>query len=500
LVERSARLYPDRIALGRATGDLSYGSLRRRVAGLAGGLRRLGVRAGDRIAILDRNSDEYVETYYAAAFVGAILVPLNSRLAANELRSILREVEPKVLITGTASASLGASVVTDLPALAGFVVSGASSGKALDYEELVSGEASPVDRSGSADSTAYIFYTSGTTGEPKGVCLSARAMLLSAYDAVLGLELTSADVWLHAAPMFHLVDAWAVWAMPLVGGRQATLHFEPRAFLESVEARRVTVTSIPPTLIAMATDAYDREPADLSTLRCVTYGGSPAAESTLARGASVFGCPLLQAYGVSEASGMVSLETEPGRGSAGQPLPNVDVRIVDERGYEVAANTVGEIEIGGARVLNEYWRKGSATEAAVRGGWYLSGDLGRLDEQSRLTIVGRKKDMIISGGENVYPAEIENVLARHPGVLEAAVVGVPDPRWGEKVAALVVTRAGSPPDAPALLAFCRQNIAGYKVPKSISFSTDSLPRIGPGKVDKREVKRRLSQVQRRKHQ
>jgi long-chain acyl-CoA synthetase len=473
VLRRATRLYGDRLAVSDGRTALTYHQLGDRVGALAAGLRDR-VAPGERVVLLDRNSPRALELNFACAALGAILVPVNTRLAAREIAHIVAETEPVLAIAGDAFAHL-------VPAGVDTVADDA------DYEALGARPAPlPASLHAAAD-VAQIFYTSGTTGEPKGVCLTHGNLVASAYDAVVALALDRDDVWLHAAPMFHLVDAFAIWGITLVGGVHAIAHFRPEEFADVVAAHRVTITSLPPTLIAMTIQHLEPGDARLSSLERISYGGSPMTEALHARATATLGIDLLQAYGITEGSGFVAHQL-PGDGgaiaSAGQPVASVGLRLANDAGEIVDGDGVGEIQIDGPRVMSGYWRRPDATRAVLVDGWYATGDLGRCDAHGHLYIVGRKKDMVITGGENVYPIEVENVLAAHPAVAEVAVFGIPSERWGEEVRAAVVLRAGEAVTEHELIAFCRSRIGSYKVPKSIDFHRDPLPTTGPGKVAK----------------
>ncbi len=478
LLERSARLHRDRPALIDGGARLTYGEAIDRARRLASVLACLGARPGDRIAVLDHNSCDYIEAYFACAWAGFTVVPLNFRLAQRELEAILAEAEPKALLLGPAFD-------------ADFAVA------TLDEKEkearMATAEPAPAVPQPEGFISA-IYYTSGTTGEPKGVCLSERAVLAAMWDALYALALQPDDAWLHAAPLFHLADACAIWALTLVGARHVLLHFAPEAFLQAVARERITKTSLPPTLINMVAGAPEARGTDFSSLRRISYGGSPMPDELYARAAALFGCELLQAYGVTEAAGFVCCRL-PGDGDAphravGWPVPNVWVRVLRDDGREAVPGEPGELVVGGPKIMSRYWRKAEATAAVLRGDAYYTGDVGYRDSAGAHFLCDRKKDMIISGGENVYSVEVENALAAHPAVFEAAVFGVPDARWGEAVQAVVVLRPGTHVDEAALAAWCRGRIGGYKVPKSIRISADPLPKSGPGKIAKHLLRRK----------
>jgi long-chain acyl-CoA synthetase len=487
---RAAEVYAGRHAVCDGALTLTYGQLGRRVGGLVAALRDR-VAPGERVLLLDRNSVRSLEVHYACAALGAILVPLNTRLAAPEIARIHAETEPVVTFASDAFSALVP------PGAASIVWPDADPLDAPNaYERLVAQTAQlePIDRQ--PGEIAQIFYTSGTSGVPKGVCLTHGNLVAGAYDGIVVLGLHRDDVWLHTAPMFHLVDAFAIWSMSMVGGVHAIAHFRPDSFADAIATLGVTKTSMPPTLIAMATEHIVQGDPRVKSLACVSYGGSPMTEAVHTRATAALGVDLLQAYGITEGSGIVThqlsgdyrrdgSDAERRRlRSVGQAAPSVGLRLMDDDGALIDDDRIGEIQISGPHVMAGYWRQPDATHAAMPDGWYRTGDLGQRDADGHLFIVGRKKDMIITGGENVYPTEVENVLAAHPSVAEVAVFGIPSDRWGEEVRAAIVLRAGCTAGEAELLAFCRERIGGYKVPKAIDFRTESLPMTGPGKVAK----------------
>jgi long-chain acyl-CoA synthetase len=478
---RAASLFADRIAVEDGAVTLTYGALAARVAALAGGLAQRGVKAGDRVALLDRNSFRTMELHFACAALGVVLVPLNVRLARLEIGRVLAATEPVLVF---APASFAASIE------GGFSMVSWDDADPLHapsaYESLLAEPAPLRELAAPASDLAQIFYTSGTNGEPKGVCLTHGNLVASALDSIVALEFNADDVWLHVAPMFHLVDAFAIWAITLVGARHVVRHFVAATFADEIAAFGVTKTSMPPTLIALAAEQAEDGDPRFASLERVSYGGSPMPEAVHHRASRVMGAAFVQAYGITETSGLVTQQL-PGDypiNSAGGPVVSIDLRIVGEAGEDVAQGTVGEILVAGPRVMTGYWRNPEATRAAISDGWYRTGDLGRRDAAGHLSIFGRKKDMIISGGENVYPNEVENALALHPAVLEVAVFGIPSVRWGEEVRAAIVFRDGSSAVPDELIAFCRERIGGYKIPKSFEFRSEPLPKTGPGKVAK----------------
>ena len=488
IFDRAAAFHANRVAVEQGDLGLTYGEVCSRAGQLAGAMLTRGIRPGDRVAILSQNNFRYFEVNLACACAGIVLIPLNHRLAPKETDGILARTDTRLLFQALPYDPKGIDAVTwqddDPP------------GAANGYEKMMA-SGSSLERAHDAklDDTAQIFFTSGTTGEPKGACLTHRNLVATAYDTVTSLELTGNDVWLHAPPMFHLVDATAIWGVTLVGGKHVTEHFDPRAFAATVRKHKVTQTALPPTLLDMVLrQGINRD--DFKSLSRLSFGGAPMPEPLFRKLSDAFGCPLTQSYGATEVSGGVcqqlprDLLRNGGKftNSVGQPLPHINVRIIDDNGNPLPPNNVGEIAVSGPRVMAGYWRNDTATQAAIPDGWYRTGDLGRCDEEGHYAVVGRKKDMIITGGENVYPMEVENALLEHAAVAEAAVFGIPSERWGEEVRAVIYANPGVKITPEELIAHCRKLIGGYKVPKALSVSSDPLPKSGPGKIAKSVVR------------
>jgi long-chain acyl-CoA synthetase len=501
ILPRARAQYPNRRAVNGGDGWLSFAQLGQRVDALAGALAALGMCKGDRVAVLDVNSVRYLEAYYAAAQAGFVLVPLNSRLAAPEVEYILNDCTAKVLIAAQSYVPIIEALQGKIASLEAIVTYGKGPGRSFDYEELIA-KAAPMTEPVAAASSdlAQIYYTSGTTGEPKGVCLTYGNMAVSATDSIIGLGLDWHDSWLHAAPLFHLVDAWAVWSFPLLGAPQITVAFTPDSFLSSIEQWKPTGTALPPTLISLLCANPKLRERDLKSLRLIMYGGSPMPLATLEKAHELIPCGYTHAYGITETSGILTLlppeDSKPKgtadevrkTGSAGHVVLSTTIEVVDDDGAVLPQGEVGEVVVGGPRVMTGYWNKPKATAEALRGGWYHTGDLGYFDTERNVHVVDRKKDMIISGGENVYSVEVENLLSTHPGVAECAVIGIPSDAWGEAVHAIVVKREQPGVSDQDLLAYCRGKIANYKIPKSVSFSAEALPKTGPGKIAKRQLR------------
>jgi long-chain acyl-CoA synthetase len=505
ILERAVQYFPDREAMVDKDVRLTYRQLGERVNRLANALLSLGLERGDRVAILDWNSHRYGETYYACAVAGLIFMPLNSRLSAPELEYIFSDSDARALLLSEPFIDLFEDVRAKAPSLEFTIGMGLEKSPigCHHYEDMLDAASSamkPADTD--PDETIQIYYTSGTTGDPKGVCLTNSNVYWCGIDCVTTMDFRMGSVWLHSAPMFHLADAVSFWSVPMVGGKQVCVHFQPDRVLKLIEKERVTITSLPATLIALIANNPDTSKFDLSSLTQIMYGGSPTPLGVLRKVVDKFPSDMfLHTYGITETTGITcSLHpqdhdlTIPETGvhraaSCGTPSPLVDIRVVDENDDDVGVGKIGEVLFGGPKIMKEYWRKPEITAEALRGGWYHTGDVGYLDETAHLYLVDRKKDMIISGAENIYSVEVENVISTHPGVLEVAVIGIPHDVWGEQVHATVVPRdADTDLEIEDIIGFCRGKIASYKIPKSVNFIVGPLPTTGPGKLAKRRLR------------
>ncbi|QFU89963.1 long-chain fatty acid--CoA ligase [Amycolatopsis sp. YIM 10] len=477
---RRARMTPDRIALVHGDQEVSYARLAARSAGLAHGLRSLGVRRGDRVAYLGPNHPAYLETLFATASLGAVFVPVNSRLAPPELAYVLDDAGVSVLVHVEGMAA-GA------PALRERLVAGGPR-----YEEFASGTGEPPDEPVGLGDPCLIMYTSGSTGRPKGAVLSHGNLTWNCVNVLVESDLTGDEVALVAAPLFHTAALGMTCLPTLLKGATAVLmeSFDPAAALELIARHRVTLLfGVPAMYDAMAAHP-DWASADLSSVRTLLCGGAPVPPSTIRRYLDR-GLAFVQGYGLTEAApGVLVLDPAAAHtkaGSAGVPSFFTDVRVVDPAGEPVSPGERGEIVVRGPNVMLGYWHRPAATDQALAGGWLHSGDVATVDGDGHFTVVDRIKDMIISGGENIYPAEVEAAACEHPAVELCAVIGAPDPKWGEVPRAVVVTRPGAGLTADELRAHLRERLAGYKVPKYVEFR-DQLPRTGSGKIRKAELR------------
>jgi acyl-CoA synthetase (AMP-forming)/AMP-acid ligase II len=455
-------------------------------------LEALGARPGDRVAALFQNCHVYLAVYFAALLSRFVLVPLNVRLSQREMRAILDHSGARLLIGD--------------PGLSGpLLADGGQAGHG--WVAGPTGAAAPGAAETAAPEAVHLYYTSGTTGRPKGVVLTIGNLAAHVDMTLRELRFGSSDSWLHAAPMFHLADAWAVWTATAAGAAHVLLpRFEASAAFDLIEAHGVTVTNLVPTMLRGLVAEAESRGRPLRSLRLLLSGGAPIDPGLVARVSSLLGCDYAQTYGLTETSPFLTFslagDGQPAmhpadamrsRARTGRAARGVDLRVVQPAGAssfsDVPADdtTVGEVIARGATVTPGYWRDDEATREAFKGGWFHTGDLATIDRHGSINLVDRLKDVIISGGETVYSTEVENVLYEHPDVREAAVFGVPDETWGESVRASVVLGREDDARGGDLIDFCRGRLAHYKCPRAVDVLA-ALPRTGSGKIDKKALR------------
>jgi long-chain acyl-CoA synthetase len=460
----------------------TYAELGARCRRLAGAMRKLGLMPGDRVGVIALNSDRYLELYLGLPAAGYVLVPVNSRLAPAEMRAILDDAGVSVVFADAAyPGAAGVSQVLTIPD---------------DYEDLLAAaDELPFNDAVTEKDLAALFYTSGTTGAAKGAMHTHRSLVSSALHFMATWPFDRQTRWLVASPMFHTGGILATLATVWAGGTHVIMpRFEPDLAVDLIEREAVTHTLLVPTMLAMAAGAQLARPRDVSSLRYLSHGASPISAETLRRTRQAFaGAELLHVYGTTETTPITTLLPHEERilgtpliRSCGRPAVGVETRVVDGDLADLPQGAVGQIAVRSPSVMAGYWRKPEATAEVMRGSWYLTGDLGYLDEESHVFLVDRAKDMIVSGGENIYSTEVEDALGSYPGVEEVAAFGVPDPRWGESVYAVVFSRQEITPGE--LTAHCRERIAGFKVPRHIELRTEPLPKSAAGKILKRELR------------
>lgn len=476
ILSSTASNIPEHPAVICGSERFTYSELMKRVDNVGHFFEQLGIGIGDRIAVIHENCHRFLESYFASARIGAVLVPMNYRLPPNDFMYILDHSEAKVLIGQDEFVGWVFEREHELPNLERIIISpasciGACDGKiwkgdaVLNYEEQTgnvtrgvritkSCECAFVDES----DIAQIYYTSGTTGCPKGVVLTHGNHLDHVKGTIRELELSSADRWLHVSPMFHLADAWAVWSMTRVGGVHVIVpRFEPALVLETIVDCGVTISNFIPTMLNILVNYQEVRKYDFGTIRLLMSGGAPIAREVVRKVLDVFGCEYIQTYGLTETSPFLTMsilrdwmrilpfeERLRYLVTTGRPFHDVELKVVQEDGSEVARDEkeVGEIIVRGKTITPGYWKAPEITAERIVDGWLHTRDLAVVNEEGYVTIVDRADDMIITGGENVYSVEVEDVLYSHPDVFEAAVIGLPDPVWGERVVAVVVPKEG----------------------------------------------------------
>ena len=479
---RAARYYAGATALVSGATRPTFQDLNVRVGGIAAALSQHGFEAGDRLALLLPNESDCLELIYACAWLGITAVPLNTRLAASEIDRVLADATPRGLIRHS---SLAVPTIR-LPWE-----------RILDVNPLEIRDAERPEPIYDPNATLALIYTSGTTGQPKGVAITHSAVLADVDHVNYWLPYGEGGVYLHAAPLFHIADFPFMFAAPAFGTCQVTIgKFNPQIFCETVQQERVTRTVLVPTMINLLTQFEHLADYDLGSLVELGYGGSPVAPELIHRTRQALPhVKLVQVYGLSETGFLTGLRdhehTEARLLSAGRPCPGVDVRVVGESGDEVPTGHPGELVVRGANVMQAYWNRPEQTRLAFRDGMFRTGDLGYQDADGFVYILDRLKDMIVTGGENVYSGEVEAVIYQHPAVLEAAVFGIPDPQWGELVMACVVLKPGITVGMDELIAYCRPFLAGFKIPRRIELSPGELPKSGSGKILRRALRERF---------
>jgi long-chain acyl-CoA synthetase len=493
LVQRRAVDEPDAPAMLAEDGPpLDWRGFAERVARLSAALVAHGVKPLDRVALLAPNGPEFLEIVMACASAGIVIVPLNYRLSPPEIAFQMGDADCALWFVHERFAELAAKSSVAVPV----VPLGPGT---RDYEALIASAEPASDYLAVAgDHPLGIFYTGGTTGLPKGVVLTHQNMISNSSHIAPVFGYCPSDVHLHVAPMFHLADLGAAFGHLFAGGAHAFLpQFEPAAMFEAIERHRATTSSVAPTML----DMMLRHPAvtehDLSSMRMINYGGSPITETVLRRALKLMPCHLFQGYGQTEATMAITLMRHEEHlaalddpallRSCGRPLDGIVVRIVDAEDRPLPPGETGELVMRGPTMMRGYWRRKAETAAALAGGWLHTGDFAARDAHGYVTIVDRKKDMIVSGGENVYSAEVESALSSHPQVVEAAIIAVPDETYGERVHAVVALRPGVARDCESLQLHCRARIAGYKIPRSFSF-VEALPKTPTGKIRKTELR------------
>ena len=514
IVYRNALLHADREAFVYGSQRVTFAQYNARVNSVINGLKAAKVKKGDVIGILAWNCLEFVDVYGAAMKGGYIASPFNPRLNKEELEYIINYSKANTLFVGPELVETVNGLRSRIPKVKNFFSFEGAAPNMVALEKVL--KSNPADEPHvdvQRDDPYLIFYTSGTTGVPRGALYTHRRKLENTRIKALEIGVRPTDKHIMVLPFFHIGGDSQVWPFFYVGGCNVIMpqrSFDPVATLETIQNEKATDIQIVPTQLVVMLAQKDVERYDLSSIKRIYYAASPMPVALLRQGLQKFGPVFSQGYGQTESGPQIcALPTEAHEvldksekeqevlSSCGQPSIGVHVRIVDEKNNDVPARTVGEIAVQSDSVMVEYWQKPKETAEAVVDGWLHTGDLAYYDEKGFIYIVDRKKDMIVSGGENVYPREVEEVLYRHPAVAEAAVIGVPDPKWVERVHAVIVLKAGATATAEEMTAYCKECMASYKTPKSIEFVA-SLPKNPQGKILKRELREKYWAGQKRR--
>jgi acyl-CoA synthetase (AMP-forming)/AMP-acid ligase II len=490
LLRRMAISFGDREAVVDGGTRWSFAQTAARAWRLGHALRARGFQPGDRIGFIGDNSAACLEAYLGLPAAGLVLMPLNTRLAAAEIRSVLEDSGAGGMIIGKGYEERVCDAAAGLDVKLIGIASELGAGL---YEDLIASGKETMAHTPDVSDTAYMYYTSGSTGRPKGVMLTHSNVMAGGLGAAASCAIAGHHTWLHAGPMFHLADAFAIWASFWLGTKQICMRFSPDEAVRLIETESVTHTLGVPTVVDMLCEAASKANTRLPGLQAFFYGGAPMPAPIYERSRALLDCPLVATYGMTETTGIITCGF-PGEASVasgvnivGREAPLTELQILNDDGKPVSPGDVGEITVTSAAVTKGYWRRQEETAAVLSGSTLKTGDLGARMPDGNIALIDRKKDMIISGGENVYSREVELALEQHEMVLEAAVVAAPDEKWGETVCAFIKTRDGAPVDLESVQAFARTRLAGYKIPRRVECLAE-LPRTGSGKVSKPDLR------------
>lgn len=514
LVRKNAFRTPDRRATHFEGRDFTWAQFCTRLHAMAHSLITKNVKPGDRVAFLGFNSHWLVEMYFVPCMIGAISVPINHRLSEDEMVELIDDCQAEVLFIDRNFQDRAQNLMSRCASLRALIYADwdrdlTALPEGTDHYETLIDTAGDVpvdaftDLGSQSDDTMIIFYTSGTTGRPKGVMLTHANLLVNATGAGHLYGFSPDDVLLLSGPLFHLATGSRVYTATAYGAAMVIQsRFDVIETMQIVAEQRVTTVTLVPTMLRMIMDHPGFAGFDFSSIRCLTYGAAPMPVSLLERTlVAVPGVQFCQGYGMSETSPVLTIlppeDHIPGSpgfaklASVGKPVIYCDMRVVDENDQPLPIGEPGQILVRGPQVMNGYWNRPTENAEALKGGFYHTGDAGYFDEDGYLYLVGRTKEMIISGGENVYPIETENCLTKHPAVAQAAVIGLADDKWGERVHAIVALHDGAQVTGSELIAFCREKIAHYKAPKGVTLWPESLPLSATNKIDKTALRTQL---------
>jgi feruloyl-CoA synthase len=499
-LSQNARKFPDKLAIvceGRA---YTYKQFNDEVNRLANGLGKLGLQKGDKIALMMKNSDYFVFSFFAAAKAGAVVVPINFRLTSSEVQYILKQSDTALLFCDNEFEETAACALMDTHVKNVVTIEPPKMPGHLSYREVLTNNANEPDIQINEHDDLEILYTSGTTGRPKGALFDHRRVLNVGLTMMVNMGLGLKERFLHIAPLFHSAQLNLFLVSGVVLGGAHIIHrdFHPVQALQAIQDYSITHFFGVPAMYHFLLQVPDADQYDLSSIRRCGYGAAPMAPELVRQSMKLFNTDqFYNLCGLTEAGpGGVVLDPDGHRhhlGKGGKPAFLTEARVVDETGHDVRPHAVGEFIVRGETIMKEYYKKPEETTRALKDGWLYTGDLAAIDEQGFITLVDRKKDMIISGGENVYSIEVEQVLYEHPHISEAAIIGLPDPVWGEAVCAVIVPRNGTDIDEQDVKSFCRQKLAGYKIPRRL-FIERELPRNASGKILKYQLRQKFHQL------
>jgi len=503
LIQRAAALNPDAVATVNNDRVRTYRESADRVAKLAGGLQSLGVQSGDRVAVLALNSDRFFECCYAIPWAGAVIVPMNTRWSVPELQYSVEDAGVSTLIIDGNFSDQAQDILAGMSGVRSVIYAGdGDTPEGMDnYEVLIEQSEAADDAARGNDDLAGIFYTGGTTGFPKGVMLSHCNLWINSVLTIAERGGVSEDSWLHVAPMFHLGDIQFVFIKTMECQKHVFLpEFEPESVMQCIETQGVSDLLLVATMLKAILEHPARKNYELSGLKSISYGAAPMPESVIREAMREFpGVGFYQGYGQTEMAPLIGLlkpedhdldgpNTHRLRAAA-RPAIGIELKIVDDELNEVSCGSVGQVIVRGPNAMLGYWNKPEQTKETIVDGWVLTGDAGYLDNDGYLYLVDRVKDMIISGGENIFSAEVERALDSHPAINEAVVIGVPHEKWGETVHAIVILKIGAEAEEQDIIWHCKEKIAGYKCPRSVEFRTEPFPLSGVGKILKNELRK-----------
>lgn len=505
LIAKGAKYYSDRTAIVFGEKRFTFREVNERANRLANGLLSLGIKKGDRIASLNRNCCQHIEIVFARFKIGAVDVTLNPRLSPEEAAWQINDSKTNTIFVAEELLDNVRPILSSCRGIKNIIALSGASGKEIDYEELIASgspeEPPTIETELYDDELGGIMYTAGTTGKPKGIAHPRRTAWAVARNLLLDMvpDLSSQDVFLGLQPLYHAVG-WFILPCWLRGTTHVIVpEFRAEIALDTIEKEKVTVVKTVPTVLVRLVAHPDIRKRNLHSVRTIIYGASPMPIEPLKQAIQIFGPVFIQNYGQTEAPMNICLlrkedhvtegETEKTArlASVGRPYTLVEVRVVNEKGMDVSAGEVGEVVVRGDHIMKEYWQLPQETQETIKNDWLHTRDMARMDKDGYIYLVDRKSEMIISGGLNLYPNEVEQVLYKHPAVLEAAVFGVPDNDWGESVKAVIALKPGMMVTEQEIIDFCKSHLASYKKPKSVDFMT-SLPKSPEGKVLRRTLR------------